>query len=228
MSAHDQARLFDELSAEGALYVYAAQDLQRLRERIHVQAPALDIGCGDGAIAEALAEGFIAFDISPKCARLASKRGVRSIVADATGTIPYADASFATVTTIDVLHHMHGAWEGIAAECYRVLQDGGRWIVVEPDACNAFVRLTQDPASFMRVAPFDDEPAIYPNDLVPLIEAAGFECSVEPFHLDGDQVVRSVFPMWQRIAKAPFVLAMAWWRRHQPNKFLIEARKRPA
>jgi hypothetical protein len=37
--------------------------------------------------------------------------------------------------------------------------------------------------------------------------------------------VRDVFPPWQRLLKAPVVMALAWWFRRVPNKFLIMARK---
>jgi len=36
---------------------------------------------------------------------------------------------------------------------------------------------------------------------------------------------RSVFPWWQRLLKAPFVLALAAWHGNRPNKFAIVARK---
>jgi hypothetical protein len=32
--------------------------------------------------------------------------------------------------------------------------------------------------------------------------------------------------MWQRLAKAPFVLALAWWYRRTPNKFAMIAEKK--
>jgi hypothetical protein len=96
---------------------------------------------------------------------------------------------------------------------------------VEPDARNPFVRWTQAPGSPLRVAPFDNEPAIDPEMVLPLLERRGYESTCAPIHIDGEQVERSVFPMWQRLAKAPFVYALAFWCRSLPNKFAIVATK---
>lgn len=223
MSARDQAKLFDTLAVEGSLYDYNAEHLGLLREHIQPESPLLDFGCGDGAIAAFMDSNSFGFDVSPACAKLATRKGVHAAVADGMGVLPFADRSFQTVTCFDVLHHLHGAWSDIIRECARVLRPSGRLIILEPDARNPFVRWTQAPGSFIRVAPYDNEPAIHPDDLTTLLKAEGFDVEVEPFHLDGDQRVRSVFPLWQRIAKAPFVIAAAQVYGHRPNKFLIRA-----
>ena len=225
MSARDQAQLFDTLAAEGTLYEYNSDHLARLRDRIKPEPPILDFGCGDGAIAAYMDRGAFAFDISPACSALARKKGVRAIVADGMGSLPFADNTFRTVTCFDVLHHLHGAWNTIIRECTRVLHPEGKLVILEPDARNPFVRWTQSPTSFIRVAPYDNEPAIYPNEIESLLNTVGFESSIESFHLEGEQRVRSVFPLWQRIAKAPFVIAAASIYANRPNKFLITAKR---
>ena len=221
-----QAALFDTLAAGEQLYVYPPESLKKLNALVAEKGRTLDIGCGDGTIAAALeAPLVIGFDVSHRCARLGVARGVPSLVADATEALPFAAGTFDTVYCVDVLHHLEGKWAPLLLEVKRVLRESGRLVVVEPDARNPFVRITQAPGSPLRVAPYNNEPAIDPGDLLPLLEELGYECSCAPIHIAGEQVVRSVFPIWQRIAKAPFVLALAFVYRNRPNKFAIVARK---
>jgi len=153
------------------------------------------------------------------------RNGVPSLVADAAEALPFADGSFDTVYCVDVLHHLEKKWVPLVIEARRVLRANGTLVIVEPDARNPFVRITQAPRSPLRVAPYDNEPAIDPNELLPLLAKHGYACVCTPIHIAGEQVVRNVFPLWQRIAKAPFVLALAWVYRNRPNKFAVVARK---
>ncbi|NUM55137.1 MAG: class I SAM-dependent methyltransferase [Candidatus Hydrogenedentes bacterium] len=220
-----QAALFDALAAGEALYVYPPESLEKLNALVPDKGRTLDVGCGDGAIAAALtAPLVIGFDVSQRCAHLSATRGISSLVADATQAFPFAERSFDTVYCVDVLHHLEGRWAPLLIEVRRVLRPRGTLVIVEPDARNPFVRITQAPHSLLRVAPYNNEPAIDPNDLLPLLEGQGYACTCAPIHVSGEQVVRNVFPLWQRIAKAPFVLAVAFLYRNRPNKFAIVAK----
>lgn len=221
-----QGALFDHLAGDDTLYDYGPDALSRLRDLVPDGGPLLDIGCGDGTMAQAM-RGKSAFglDLSARCAGLSSRRGIPSLVADATQGLPFASDSFERVMCIDVLHHVHHDWPSIFAEMDRVLCAGGCLVLVEPDARNPFVRWTQAPGSPIRVAPWHDEPAIYPEELAAHLRGLGYEFTCQPIHFDGTQRERSVFPLWQRIAKAPFVLAAAYWYRKMPNKFAYIATK---
>ncbi|MCX5771881.1 MAG: methyltransferase domain-containing protein [Candidatus Hydrogenedentes bacterium] len=229
VEASRQDRLFDYLASGDVLYRYDSVSLERLDGLVINKGRLLDVGCGDGAIAAGLgARLVVALDISPRCASLAGKRGVPSIVADARMPLPFAAGSFDTVYCIDVLHHLpREAWFGVVAEFHRVLKRLGRLAIVEPDARYAFVRWTQAPRSPIRVAPCPDEPAIDPLHLEAVLERQSFDFKLTPIRIDGRQVCRSVFPMWQRLLKAPFVLALAAWHGGRPNKFALVARKLP-
>lgn len=221
-----QAELFDRLASGPDLYVYEPESLSRLNGLIEGKGRVLDVGCGDGAIGAALeADAVIGFDVSRRCAARARVRGVTALVADALRGLPFEDKSFDTVYCVDVLHHLDHQWEHALLEFDRVLRPGGRLAIVEPDARNVFVRLTQAPGSPIRVAPWPNEPAIDPEALLPLIRRLGYHADCTPITIDGRQCVRSVFPMWQRLLKAPAVLALAWRYRKVPNKFAIVARK---
>jgi len=222
-----QAALFDALAAGEQLYVYPQESLDKLNDVILNKGRTLDVGCGDGAIPTAFdAPRVFGFDVSPRCARLSTKHGVPSIVADATQVLPFASSSFDSVYCVDVLHHLEGKLAPLLAELQRVLRPKGKLAIIEPEARNPFVRITQAPGSLLRVAPYKNEPAINPDEIIPLLEQLGFSCTCNPIHITGEQVVRSVFPMWQRLAKAPFVIALAYLYRKRPNKFAIVATKR--
>lgn len=221
-----QARLFDRLAAGGRLYVYAPESTAKLNALWERKGRTLDLGCGDGAITAALdGTPVIGLELSPRCAGLARRNGVRVTVGDALGGLPFASGVFDTVYCVDVLHHLHRRWETIFDELDRVTAPGGRLILVEPDARNPFVRWTQAPRSPIRVAPYEDEPAIYPDELIEPLRARGYGIHEESIHIEGDQVVRDVFPLWQRALKAPFVTALAIRYGGWPNKFAIVAEK---
>jgi SAM-dependent methyltransferase len=221
-----QSALFDRLAAGDRLYTYPRESLDKLNALVTTKGRTLDVGCGDGTIPESFDASFVAgFDVSYRCAVLARRRGIRAVVADASGGLPYMDEAFDTIYCVDVLHHLEQRWEIAFAELHRVLRPGGTLAIVEPDARNPFVRWTQAPTSPIRVAPYDNEPAIDPAELVPRLECRGYTMSIRPIHIEGEQVERSVFPLWQRLAKAPFTLALAYRYRNTPNKFVIIARK---
>ncbi|MBN2311218.1 MAG: class I SAM-dependent methyltransferase [Candidatus Hydrogenedentes bacterium] len=226
VNASEQAALFDRLASGEALYVYSDNALRIVDSLVGAKGRVLDVGCGDGAIAGALGGcSAVGFDISPRCAALAKQRGVKAVVADAAAGIPFRDGAFDTVYCVDVLHHLGGAWERVLGEIDRVLRPGGTAAVVEPDARNALVRWTQAPRSPIRVAPYGNEPAIDPAELAPLLEHLGYAVECRRIHIEGRQVERSVFPLWQRALKAPFVLALALMYGSAPNKFALLATK---
>ncbi len=222
----DQAALFDQLATGSCLYAYSDEALAKLDALVPDKGRMLDVGCGDGAIGQALTADRVAgFDVSVRCATLAHGRGLDTVAADAVTGIPFCDNAFDTVYCVDVLHHLDQAWEPVFQGIDRVLRPGGTLAIVEPDATNPFVRWTQAPGSPIRVAPSPNEPAIDATDLFECLERLGYPFTCRPIHIEGRQMERSLFPLWQRVLKAPFVLASAFWFRNVPNKFAIVATK---
>jgi ubiquinone/menaquinone biosynthesis C-methylase UbiE len=220
-----QGEVFDRLAEGECLYAYEPDVFDKLNALAPAKRRVLDVGCGDGSIGGHLtAESVVGVDLSRNCVALAARRGVRGVVADAR-RLPFPGQTFDTLYCVDALHHMSHDRSRALAEFDRVVAPGGTLLLVEPDARNPFVRLTQAPGSPIRVAPCPDEPAIDPREVTPLLERLGYAVDLQPIHLQGVQMERSVFPLWQRLAKAPFVIALAFLYRGRPNKFAITARK---
>lgn len=221
-----QADLFDHLAGKDKLYDYPPKALAKINALVPDKGPTLDVGCGDGVIGQAYdAPLTFGFDIAPRCVALANARGVRAVVADAAAPFPFADQSFQTVYCIALLHHLHYAWENIFTEMDRVLKPGGALVIVEPDIRNPLVKWTQAPASPIRTAPYDNEPAIHPDQLLPHLDGRNYTYTCDPINIEARQLTPSPFPLWNRLLKAPFVLTLALLTKTTPNKFAITATK---
>ena len=106
--------------------------------------PILDLGCGDGLIAEVLFAGEppvdAGFDPWLEQVRKAPKTGAYRGVQQASGNaMPYPDAQFATLVSNSVLEHIPHL-EPVLRESARVLQPGGCLLVTVPsDAFRALL-----------------------------------------------------------------------------------------
>jgi len=95
----------------------------------------LDLGSGDGAIAELLApraRALTCVDRSPRVLEAARRRlrsvpGVRFVLADARA-LPFAPASFDEVLALNLLNHVPEP-DGVLAQAARLLRPGGRLVV---------------------------------------------------------------------------------------------------
>jgi methionine biosynthesis protein MetW len=96
----------------------------------------LDVGCGDGAVAEYLMKEIgadvLGYDISEKAAKEAKKRGVRVVVGTVEEKLPFTSQSFDTVFWGDNMEHLF-APENTLSEIHRVLKKNGRIIMSCPN-----------------------------------------------------------------------------------------------
>jgi SAM-dependent methyltransferase len=96
---------------------------------------AIDVGCGAGALALALAplvREVVGVDRVPELLELARKRApgnAQFVEADAT-SLPFEDASFELAGTLRTLHHVRRP-ELVIAELARVARPGGRVLVID-------------------------------------------------------------------------------------------------
>jgi len=115
-----------------------------------IDGPTLEIGGGSGNMKD-FAGDVVSTDIVPA--------DWLDTVCDAQA-LPFADASFANIVMVDVLHHIARPARFLT-EAERVLRPGGRVIMVEPGITplsSIFFRLFHDEPVDMREDPLDQTP----------------------------------------------------------------------
>ncbi len=110
--------------------VYLGETSVKQATATQVQGRVLDIGCGDGWLADALTEevDYVGFDYPVTVDK--GYRGHASVLGSA-DALPFVEGAFDTVAMLDVLEHL--AHPSVAVgEAHRVLRPGGRLIVHVP------------------------------------------------------------------------------------------------
>lgn len=102
----------------------------------------LDAGGGTGRVLEAFKQigqkGIIA-DPSMGMIRQAVQKGLLCVCTPAEN-LPFAPLSFSTIIMMDALHHVRDQ-EGTIRELWRVLQQGGKMVIIEPDIRKMSIKL---------------------------------------------------------------------------------------
>jgi ubiquinone/menaquinone biosynthesis C-methylase UbiE len=131
--------LFDHFNILAPLY----DRLIRLPEGDHlaeiaglpVSGRLLDAGGGTGRIAQQLigkAGQVVVFDASHNMLRQARSKGDLLVVEGEVEQLPFHDGSFDCVVLVDAFHHLADQ-ERSLTELWRVLAQGGRLVIEEPD-----------------------------------------------------------------------------------------------
>jgi len=111
----------------------------------------LDLGCGAGEFAAALAAHeaiAIAVDAAPEAVRRAKDRGVDALLVKPDAPLPFTEAQFDTVWIGETLEHLVDP-VGALHEVRRVLRPRGRLLATTPDHPPALLRaLADDPDCF--------------------------------------------------------------------------------
>ena len=103
----------------------------------------LDAGGGTGRIAGRLldqVDGIVIADSSLKMLALAHDKGDFGTVGSHTEKLPFTDGSFARIIVVDAYHHLTDQGASLT-ELWRVLADGGRLVIEEPDIDRFAVKL---------------------------------------------------------------------------------------
>ena len=100
-----------------------------------------DLGCGSGVFTKLLhARGCeaVGLDISPKLVAIGRRSfpGVEFLAGDV-DSLPFATASFDGMLLSGIVHHLPDA-RRCAAEVFRVLRPGGRFVPVRPEPHEPF------------------------------------------------------------------------------------------
>jgi methionine biosynthesis protein MetW len=96
----------------------------------------LDVGCGRGAVAAALAPRFRevqAVDGDPEALEVARARGIETRLLDLDArALPFEDARFDAVLCLEVIEHLRDP-EGLVRELARVMREGGQLYLSTPN-----------------------------------------------------------------------------------------------
>ncbi len=123
--------------------LHAAVIHQLATPSLPTDARLLDLGCGTGGLLWRIHRRFprvtsVGLDYSPLALELAAGRRVGGLVRGDAKALPFADASFDAITSLDVLYTRE-AYPGLdrtLARCHDLLRPGGRLILQLP-ACEA-------------------------------------------------------------------------------------------
>ncbi len=175
-----------------------------------------DLGCGSGVFTELLRrEGYNAagLDISPKLVALGRAKypGLELIEGDAEN-LPFPDASLDGVLLSGLVHHFPDP-QRLAAEVFRVLKPGGRFMAFDPNRANPFMWLYRD-----RTSPFysplgvtENERPVRAGEVAQVFRNEGFRVRTDylaglAYRYVASQRTRVLLPIYNAIDSAVFSL----------------------
>lgn len=119
----------------------------------------LDVGCGVGEAARwAGGAEYVGVELSSALVRRGAVCDDRRLVVGDATRLPFADGVFDRVACMGVLHHLPpGALEPALGEMARVLEPGGRAVIIEPNPWNpyqhVFALLRAPERGILRISP---------------------------------------------------------------------------
>jgi SAM-dependent methyltransferase len=191
--------------------------------------PVIDVGCGNGALLDALlSEGFACTGIDSSAVsvrhvteRFRARSGFHGAMTGSVDRLPLPDGQAGTALLVEVVEHLDGpTLERALAELHRVLRPGGHAIVTVPnqeDLQAAMVACPECGCTFHRM---QHVRSLSPASLSAVLRAAHFKVVT---------VVETDFANWGRQGAAR-VVALArrmvdrWRRRAMPHLVAIAQR----
>src|SRR5262245_49512131 len=173
-----------------------------------------DLGCGSGAFTTLLARrGYdcLGLDISARLLAVGRRKhpGIGFVAGDIEW-LPFPDASFDGVLLSAVVHHFPDPGR-CAAEVFRVLRPGGRFMAFDPNRMNPFMWLYRDHASpfYSPVGVTENERPVLARAVAAVFEHAGFAVSSHylgnlPYRYVASARVRLLLPIYNFIDAALF------------------------
>jgi len=144
----------------------------------------IDLGCGSGVFTQLLREaGYraVGLDISPKLIKRGRDAypGLELIVGDAEN-LPFADGTFDGVLLSALVHHFPDP-RRLAAEAYRVLRPGGRFMAFDPNRLNPPMYLYRVRSSpfYSSVGVTENEQPVLPKWAAAIFRDAGFRVTTD-------------------------------------------------
>lgn len=179
---------FDAHAGGDAYDVFTPQASARLVEAfvrlsgLPAGARVADLGCGSGAFTHLLAQAryeCVGLDLSTKLLALGrGKYPSLDFIAGDIEQLPFVDGSLDGVLLSGVVHHLPEP-SRCAAEVYRVLRAGGRFVAFDPNRMNPFMWLYRDRASpfYSPVGVTANERPVLARDIAAVFARAGFTVS---------------------------------------------------
>jgi ubiquinone/menaquinone biosynthesis C-methylase UbiE len=224
-----EVAFFDRAAATGDYDVFQPHAKQRIVDAFMrlagVAAPAhvLDVGCGSGSFTGLLhARGYrtSGIDISSSMIARARQRfpDITFYEGDAE-KLPFGSGEFDAVLLSGLVHHFPDQ-RRLAAEVFRVLKPGARFVAFDPNRMNPFMWLYRDPSSpfYSQVGVTENERPILAWHTAAVFRKAGFVVKTDylaglAYRYVASQRTQVFLPVYNAIDKAVFTIgAMKWFR----------------
>ncbi len=175
-----------------------------------------DIGCGSGAFTELLAaRGYrtTGLDISPKLIELARRKfpAIEFVEGDAEH-LPFEAGSCDGILLSGLIHHFPDQ-RRLAAEVFRVLKPGGRFVAFDPNRMNPLFWLYRDPSSplYSQAGVTENERPLLARQAANTFRAAGFDVRTDylaglPYRFVQSAAVRTLLPVYNAVDRWVFTL----------------------
>jgi ubiquinone/menaquinone biosynthesis C-methylase UbiE len=224
-SSQDKAKeiaFFDGHAAIDAYDVFTPESNARLlhaclhRLALGRGARVADLGCGSGVFSNLLQQaGYhcVGLDISPKLVALArSKFPAVTFVEGDVEHLPFPSGSFDGALLSGIVHHLPDPSQ-CAAEVFRVLRPGGRFVAFDPNRRNPFMWLYRDRSSpfYSSVGVTENERPILAHATAAIFRRAGFVTSVDylanlQYRYVASPKIRWLLPVYNAIEATVFSL----------------------
>jgi ubiquinone/menaquinone biosynthesis C-methylase UbiE len=223
MSVQDKQKeitFFDRHAEHDSYDVFTPESNQLLIDtiarlgRFSTGARVADLGCGSGVFTNLLQQrGCVCtgLDISPKLIALAKQKfpGTEFVEGDVEH-LPFDDGSLDGILLSGLVHHLPDPTR-CAAEAYRVLKPGGRFVAFDPNRMNPFMYLYRDRSSpfYSSVGVTENERPVLARQVAGVFRAAGFAVETDylsslSYRYIASTKVRWLLPAYNAIDRAVF------------------------
>jgi len=173
-----------------------------------------DLGCGSGVFTDLLRrQGLdcVGLDLSPKLLEIGRKKypGVEFVEGDVEH-LPFPTGSLDGVLLSGIVHHLPDPAR-CAAEVFRVLRPGGRFVAFDPNRMNPFMYLYRDRSSplYSPVGVTPNERPVLAKQVAAAFRAAGLSAESEylsnlRYRYIASSAVRWLLPIYNAIDSALF------------------------
>jgi len=178
-----------------------------------------DLGCGSGVFSDLLQRaGYdcVGLDISPKLIAIGRKKYPNmEFVEGDVEHLPFPAESFDGVLLSGIVHHLPDP-SRCAAEVFRVLRPGGRFVAFDPNRMNPFMWLYRDRTSpfYSSVGVTENERPVLASETAAIFRRAGFTVGTDylsnlRYRYVASTKVRWLLPVYNAIDGVLFALPFA-------------------